>query len=150
MEETVYSDVSQLCSERLELADPAEHVILPDVISKEPLGPVVRLDDPRWRLLIQWVAFAMLNAEELGVNSGNVAEALLSTKPDVMRLVGKEGKFGEQLGLGSEWAADIVRLVGNYGEVYDRNLGIASRLAIPRGMNQLWSMGGIQYAPPIR
>jgi general L-amino acid transport system substrate-binding protein len=146
----VTSDVSQLYSERLKLPDAAEHVILPDVISKEPLGPAVRLDDPNWRLLVQWVHFAMLDAEELGVNSGNVEEALASKKPDVMRLVGSEGAFGEQLGLSKDWAVNIVRLVGNYGEVYERNLGTSSRLGIPRGMNQLWNRGGIQYAPPIR
>lgn len=144
------SDVSQLYAERLKLPDPAEHVILPDVISKEPLGPAVRLDDPKWRLLVQWVHFAMLNAEELGVKSSNIAEAASSKKPDVMRLVGADGKFGEQFGLSNDWALNIVRLVGNYGEVYERNLGTNSRLAIPRGINQLWSMGGIQYAPPIR
>jgi general L-amino acid transport system substrate-binding protein len=144
------SDVSQLYAERLKLADPAEHVILPDVISKEPLGPAVRLDDPEWRLLVQWVHFAMLNAEELGVKSTNIAEAAASSRPDVMRLVGRDGKYGEQLGLSNDWALNIVRLVGNYGEVYERNLGTSSRLGIPRGINQLWSMGGIQYAPPIR
>jgi general L-amino acid transport system substrate-binding protein len=144
------SDVSQLYAERLKLQNPADHVILADVISKEPLGPAVRLDDPKWRLLVQWVHFAMLDAEELGVASDNIDEALASEKPDVKRLVGTDGAFGEQLGLSKGWAVNIVRLVGNYGEVFDRNVGADSRLGIPRGMNQLWSMGGIQYAPPIR
>jgi general L-amino acid transport system substrate-binding protein len=144
------SDVSQLYAERLKLQNPADHTILPDVISKEPLGPAVRLDDPKWRLLVQWLHFAMLNAEELGVNSLNVDEAAASKKPDIMRLVGNDGKFGEELGLSKDWALNVVRLVGNYGEVFDRNVGAGSRLGIPRGMNQLWSMGGIQYAPPIR
>lgn len=148
--DVITSDVSQLYSERLKLNDHAEQIILPEVISKEPLGPVVRLDDPEWRLLVQWVHFAMLDAEELGINSGNIEEATASKKPDVMRLVGNEGAFGEKLGLSKDWAANIVRMVGNYGEVYERNLGTSSRLAIPRGLNQLWSMGGIQYAPPIR
>jgi general L-amino acid transport system substrate-binding protein len=120
------------------------------VISKEPLAPAVRESDPRWRLIVEWVHFAMLNAEELGVRSTNAAEAAASKKPDVMRLVGTEGKFGEQLGLSNGWALDIVRLVGSYGEVYERNLGAESKLGIPRGLNQLWSMGGIQYAPPFR
>ena len=146
----ITSDVSQLYSERLKLKDQAEQIILPDVISKEPLGPAVRLDDPKWRLLVQWVHFAMLDAEELGVNSGNIGEAAASKKPEVMRLVGNEGAFGEDLGLSKDWAVNIVGMVGNYGEVYERNLGASSRLGIPRGLNQLWSMGGIQYAPPIR
>jgi general L-amino acid transport system substrate-binding protein len=148
--DVVTSDVSQLYAERLKLENPADHVILADVISKEPLGPAVRRDDPNWRLLVQWVHFAMLDAEELGVNSGNIDEALVSKKADVMRLVGTDGAFGEQIGLSKDWAVNIVRLVGNYGEVFDRNVGAASRLGIPRGMNQLWNMGGIQYAPPIR
>jgi general L-amino acid transport system substrate-binding protein len=148
--DVITSDVSQLYSERLKLKDQAEHIILPDVISKEPLGPAVRLDDPKWRLIVQWVHFAMLDAEELGVSSANVGEATASKKPDVMRFVGNEGAFGEQLGLSKDWAVNIVRMVGNYGEVYERNLGTTSRLGIPRGLNQLWSMGGIQYAPPVR
>jgi general L-amino acid transport system substrate-binding protein len=92
----------------------------------------------------------MLNAEELGVNSKNIGEALKSKKPEVMRLVGTEGAYGDQLGLTKDWAARIIRHVGNYGEVYDRNLGENSQLKIPRGLNHLWSEGGIQYAPPIR
>jgi general L-amino acid transport system substrate-binding protein len=146
----ITSDVSQLYAERLKLEDPADHVILADVISKEPLGPAVRIDDPNWRLLVQWVHFAMLDAEELGVNSANIDEALASRKPDVMRLVGMEGAYGEKIGLSKDWVVNIVRLVGNYGEVFHRNVGAASRLGIPRGMNQLWNMGGVQYAPPIR
>jgi general L-amino acid transport system substrate-binding protein len=144
------SDISQLYSERLKLTDPDEQVILPDAISKEPLGPAVRQDDPQWALIVKWVHFALLDAEELGVSSKTVDEAVESTKPDVQRLVGAQGKFGEELGLPNDWAAKIVREVGNYGEIYDRNLGTLSKLGIPRGMNQLWNLGGIQYAPPIR
>jgi general L-amino acid transport system substrate-binding protein len=146
----ITSDVSQLYAERLRLAEPAEHVILADVISKEPLGPSVRQDDPKWATLVKWVHFALLNAEELGVGSETIEEALASRKPDVRRLVGIEDSFGEQLGLPKQWAADIVRLVGNYGEIYERNLGAGSELGIPRGLNHLWNRGGIQYAPPIR
>jgi general L-amino acid transport system substrate-binding protein len=146
----ITTDVSQLYSERAALADGDEHVILPDVISKEPLGPVVRQDDPKWRTLVAWVHNAMLNAEELGVTSERVDEAKASKKPDVMRLVGTEGGFGEKLGLSNDWAINIVATVGNYGESYERNLGVDSKLGIPRGLNQLWSLGGIQYAPPIR
>ena len=148
--EVFTSDVSQLYSQRIKLAKPDDHVILADVISKEPLAPVVRQKDDDWLLIVKWTVYAMLNAEELGVTSKNIDEAMKSTKPEVMRLVGTEGAYGEELGLSKDWAARIVRHVGNYGEVYERNLGAASKLGIPRGMNQLWSAGGIQYAPPIR
>jgi general L-amino acid transport system substrate-binding protein len=144
------ADVSQLFAIRLLLSKPDDHVILPDVISKEPLGPVVRQGDPQWFNVVKWVHFAMVNAEELGVTSKNIDEAMKSEKPDVKRLVGNEGRYGEQLGLTKDWAARIVRHVGNYGEVFERNVGVGSRLGIPRGINQLWSVGGIQYAPPIR
>jgi len=146
----ITSDMSQLYAERLKLADADEHIVLPDAISKEPLGPAVRMDDPDWALLAKWVYFALLNAEELGVASDTVDEALSSGKPEVRRLVGLEGSFGEEMGLTKDWAARMIKAVGNYGEIYERNLGVDSPLGIPRGMNQLWSRGGIQYAPPIR
>ena len=142
------SDLSQLYALRLRLAKPRDHVILPDVISKEPLGPVVRQSDLQWIEIVRWVHFAMINAEELGVSSRTIGQALQSQKPEVMRLVGTTGDFGEQIGLTNAWAANIIRSVGNYGEVFDRNLGAKSPLAIPRGLNQLWNAGGIQYAPP--
>ena len=144
------SDLSQLYALRLRLAKPRDHVILPDVISKEPLGPVVRQNDLQWIEIVRWVHFAMINAEELGVSSKTLGQALRSQKPEVMRLVGTSGNFGEEIGLSNAWAANIVRSVGNYGEVFDRNLGARTPLAIPRGLNQLWNAGGIQYAPPIR
>jgi general L-amino acid transport system substrate-binding protein len=144
------ADVSQLYAQRQILSQPDDHVILADVISKEPLAPVVRQKDDDWLLIVKWTVYAMLNAEELGITSKNIDEALKSSKPEVMRLVGTEGAYGEELGLTRDWAARIIRHVGNYGEVYDRNLGSGSKLGIPRGMNQLWSAGGIQYAPPIR
>ncbi|MGA8419745.1 MAG: amino acid ABC transporter substrate-binding protein, partial [Pseudolabrys sp.] len=144
------ADVSQLFAIRLLLAKPDDHVILPDVISKEPLGPVVRQDDVQWFNIVKWVQFAMVNAEELGVTSKNIDEALKSEKPDVRRLVGTEGNYGERMGLTKDWAARAIRLVGNYGEVYERTVGIGSALGIPRGINQLWSKGGILYAPPVR
>jgi len=146
----ITADVSQLFAIRLLLSKPDDHAILPDVISKEPLGPVVRQDDVQWFNVVKWVFFAMVNAEELDVTSKNIDEALKSEKPDVRRLVGTEGKYGERLGLTTDWAARIVRLVGNYGEVYKRTVGVGSGLGIPRGINQLWSKGGILYAPPIR
>jgi general L-amino acid transport system substrate-binding protein len=148
--DTLTADVSQLYALRLGLGKPGDHVILPDVISKEPLAPVVRQRDDDWMMIVKWTLYAMLNAEELGVTSQNIDEALKSKKPDVMRLVGTEGTYGEDLGLTRDWAVRIIRHVGNYGEVYERNVGAESRLKIPRGLNQLWSAGGIQYAPPIR
>jgi general L-amino acid transport system substrate-binding protein len=144
------SDVSQLYALRLQLANPRDHVILPDVISKEPLGLAVRQDDPQWAEIVKWVDFALINAEELGVGSKSVDEALKSQKPAVRRLVGAEGKFGEEIGLSPDWAVNVIRAVGNYGEIYERNVGSKSKLGIPRGLNELWNMGGIQYAPPIR
>jgi general L-amino acid transport system substrate-binding protein len=148
--EVLTSDVSQLYSVRLKLARPDDHVILPEVISKEPLAPVVRQGDDQWFNVVKWSLFAMLDAEELGVSSKSLAQALTSAKPDVKRLVGTEGNFGEQVGLTKDWAARIIALVGNYGEVFDRNVGTGSKLGIPRGLNGLWTNGGIQYAPPIR
>jgi len=144
------ADVSALFGIRLLLSKPDEHAILPDVISKEPLGPVVRQGDPQWFNIVKWVHFAMVNAEELGVTSKNIDEALKSEKPDVRRLVGTEGSYGERMGLTKDWAARVIKLVGNYGEVYERTVGVGSPLVIPRGINQLWSKGGILYAPPIR
>ena len=144
------ADASQLHGERVKAARPDDHDILPEIISKEPLGPVVRQDDFQWFNIVKWVHFAMLNAEELDVGAQNFAAASASTKPEVMRLVGTEGNFGEQLGLTKDWAARVLRLVGNYGDVYERNVGMKSRLGIPRGINQLWTSGGILYAPPIR
>jgi general L-amino acid transport system substrate-binding protein len=148
--DTFTADASQLYALRLKLAKPDDHVVLPDVISKEPLAPVVRQRDDDWMMIVKWTLYAMINAEELGITSANIDEALKSKKPDVMRLVGTEGAYGEDLGLSKDWAARIIRHVGNYGEVYERNVGTGSKLQIPRGLNQLWSTGGIQYAPPIR
>ena len=144
------SDVSQLYAQRTKLKTPRDHIILPDIISKEPLGPVVRQDDVKWLNIVKWTQFATINAEELGISHTNIDEAMKSEKPSVRRLLGLEGKYGEQLGLTKDWAARIVRLVGNYDEMFERNVGTGSKLGIPRGINQLWNKGGIQYAPPIR
>jgi general L-amino acid transport system substrate-binding protein len=144
------ADISQLYALRLNLGKPDDHIILPDVISKEPLAPVVRQRDDDWMMIVKWTLYAMINAEELGITSKNIDQALKSKKPDVMRLVGTDGAYGEELGLPKDWAARIIRHVGNYGEIYERNVGSGSKLGIPRGLNQLWSAGGIQYAPPIR
>jgi general L-amino acid transport system substrate-binding protein len=144
------SDTSQLYADRIGLTKPDDHVILPDIISKEPLGPVIREGDPQWLNIVKWTHFAMVNAEELGVSSHSMTEALSSKKPDVRRLLGTDADYGEKMGLTKDWAARIIRLVGNYAESFDRNLGVKTQLGIPRGINQLWSMGGILYAPPIR
>ena len=129
---------------------PEEHVILPEIISKEPLGPTVRHGDDQWFDLVRWTHFAMLTAEELGVTKANLNDQMKSENPDVKRLLGTEGNAGEQLGLTKDWAVRIIRHVGNYGESFDRNVGQGSPLKIARGLNALWTKGGLQYAPPIR
>ena len=144
------TDVSQLYAERLKLTNLNDHVILPEIISKEPLGPAVRHGDDQWFDIVKWVHFAMINAEELGVSSKNIDEALKSNQPEIRRLVGTEGAYGEQLGLTKDWVVRIVKQVGNYGESFDRNVGTGSKLGISRGLNRLWTKGGIQYAPPFR
>lgn len=144
------TDVSQLYALRLKLPKPADHVVLPDVISKEPLGPVVRQGDDNWLNIVKWSFYALVNAEELGISTATLDQAAQSAKPDVQRFVGSDGAYGEKLGLTKDWAMRIVKSVGNYGEVFERNVGAQSPLGIPRGINQLWSTGGIQYAPPIR
>lgn len=147
----VYSaDESSLYSARVLQARPAEHVVLPELISKEPLGPSVRQGDARWFTIVRWVHFALLNAEELGVTQANVDEMLDSANPEVRRLLGVEGDFGNGLGLDNGFAAKMVKAVGNYGEIFERNVGSDSRLKIARGLNNLWNRGGIQYAPPVR
>jgi general L-amino acid transport system substrate-binding protein len=144
------SDVSQLYAERLKLSNPAEHAVLPEVISKEPLGPMVRHGDDQWFDIVKWTLFAMVDAEELGVTKKNVDEMAKSDKPELKRAFGTDGNLGEQLGLTKDWLSRIVKAVGNYGESFDRNVGAGSKLGIARGLNQLWNKGGIQYAPPIR
>ncbi len=144
------TDASQLYSVRLKLVRPDDHVVLPEIISKEPLGPFVRHGDDQWFDIVKWVLFAMINAEELGVSRANVDEQSRSENPEIRRLLGSEGNFGEQLGLSKDWVQRIVRLVGNYGEVFERNVGQGSPLKITRGLNALWTKGGLQYAPPVR
>jgi general L-amino acid transport system substrate-binding protein len=144
------SDVSQLYAERLKLANPADHAVLPEVISKEPLGPMVRHGDDQWFDIVKWTLFAMVDAEELGVTQKNVDEMAKSDKPEFKRAFGTDGNLGEQLGLTKDWVSRIVKAVGNYGESFDRNVGAGSKLGIARGLNNLWNKGGIQYAPPIR
>jgi general L-amino acid transport system substrate-binding protein len=125
-------------------------VILPEIISKEPFSPAVRQGDDQWFNLVKWVNFVMLDAEEASITSANVDEQMTSDNPEAKRLLGVEGNFGEGLGLTRDWAYRIVKHVGNYAEVFNRNLGEGSPLKIKRGLNALWSHGGIQYAPPVR
>ena len=144
------TDSSGLYANRLTLKDQQEHIVLPEIISKEPLGAVVRHGDNQWGDVVSWALYATLNAEELGVNSKNAAGMRESDNPEIRRLLGTEGKFGEGLGLPDDWAYNIIANVGNYAEIFDRNVGKGSPLGIPRGLNAPWSQGGIQYAPPIR
>jgi general L-amino acid transport system substrate-binding protein len=144
------SDSSQLYAERIKLAEPEGTVILPQIISKEPLGPVVRQGDDLWANVVQWSLFAWLNAEGLGITQANVDEMRDSPNPQVRRLLGVEGDYGKGVRLGAIWAYAIVKYVGNYGESFERNIGVGSRLNIARGYNRLWTDGGLHYAPPIR
>jgi general L-amino acid transport system substrate-binding protein len=144
------TDASGLAAFRLKLPTPDDHMILPEIISKEPLASAVRKGDSQWATIVRWVHYAMVDAEEVGVTSKNVDEMLKSPNPEVRRMLGVEGKFGEGLGLSNNWAVEILKQVGNYGEVYERNVGAASPQKIPRGPNKLWSQGGLQYGPPIR
>ena len=144
------TDVSGLYAERLKLANPADHLVLPEVISKEPLGPMVRHGDDQWFDIVKWTLFAMITTEEMGVTQKNVDEMAKSDKPDFKRVFGTDGNLGEQLGLTKDWLSRIVKAVGNYGESFERNVGAGTKLGIARGLNNLWSKGGIQYAPPIR
>jgi len=145
------SDQSQLYAQRIKLAKPDEYVVLPEVISKEPLGPLVRQGDEEWFDIVRWTLFSMLNAEELGIDSKNVEQMAKNTKsPDVARLLGVEGEYGKDLKLPRDWAVQIVKQVGNYAEIFERNIGSGSELKIERGLNALWNQGGVQYAPPVR
>ena len=147
----VYSaDASALYATRLLLTNPDDHIVLPQVISKEPLGPVVRQGDARWFNIVKWVHFALLNAEELGITQSNVEAMADSENQDIRRLLGIDGEFGEGIGLDKAWAANVVAAVGNYGEIFDRTIGADSDLRFARGLNALWVNGGLQYAPPIR
>ena len=144
------SDQSQLYALRLRLSKPDGAMVLPEIISREPLGPVVRQGDDQWFNVVKWSLFAMVNAEEMGLSSDNIDSFKTSRNPAIRRFLGLEGPRGKGMDLNSDWAWQVVRQVGNYGEVFERNVGMASPLQIKRGLNALWSEGGIQYAPPIR
>ena len=144
------SDQSQLYALRLRLSKPDQAVVLPEVISKEPLGPLVRQGDDQWFNIVKWSLFAMINAEELGLTSANIDKSKSTSDPSVRRFLGIEGPKGKGMGLKDNWAYQVVKQVGNYGEIFDRNIGESSPLKIERGLNAQWSQGGILYAPPFR
>lgn len=144
------SDASQLYGLKTQLKDPNSAIVLPEIISKEPLGIAVRQGDDKWFKIVRWTEIAMLNAEELGITSKNVDEMLKSPNPDIQRLLGVTGDIGQNLGLDPKWAYNIIKQVGNYGESFDRNVGKGSPLGIERGLNALWKDGGLQYGAPIR
>nr|WP_290222909.1 amino acid ABC transporter substrate-binding protein [Trichocoleus desertorum] len=149
--DAVTSDRSQLLSRRSALPKPEEHVILTDVVSKEPLAPAVAAGDAKWNDAVRWAIYTLINAEEMGINSKNVTQLASSSKdPGVRRFLGAEGNLGEGAGLPNDFTVRIIKHVGNYGEIYDRNLGPQTKLNLPRGQNQLWNQGGLLYAPPFR
>ena len=150
------TDQSGLYAERLQLKNPEDHIVLPEIISKEPLGPVVRQGDDAWFNVIKWTYYALLTTEEFGITQANVEEMKASTNPEIQRILGVKNAdgsaagFGTGIGLGEEWIVQIVKGTGNYGEIFERNVGLNTPLKIARGKNALWSQGGLQYAPPIR
>ena len=144
------SDTSALFADKAKQTNPSEHVILPEIISKEPLGPAVRQGDDQWFLIVRWTLIVMIDAEEMGVSRDNVDAMVKSDNPRIKRLLGVDGNFGQMLGLQADWAYRILKFVGNYDDVFQRNLGEKSPLKIKRGLNALWTKGGLLYAPPIQ
>jgi general L-amino acid transport system substrate-binding protein len=145
------TDASGLAAERSVLKQPDDHIILPEIISKEPLGPLVRHGDNEWGDVVRWSLNAMVIAEEFGITSENVDKIKAeSTNPEIRRMLGVEGDMGQQLKVNPDWAYQIIKQVGNYGESFERNVGEKTPLHLARGLNQLWSKGGLLYAPPIR
>ncbi|MCW5700918.1 MAG: transporter substrate-binding domain-containing protein, partial [Rhodospirillales bacterium] len=145
------SDASQLATIRANSTqNPADYEILPEIISKEPLGPAVRHGDDEWFDVVKWSVYATLEAEEKGITSANVDDMLKSEDPNIQRLLGVTGEMGKKIGVDDKWAYNIIKQVGNYGEIYERNVGMKSKLELARGLNALWIEGGLMYAPPIR
>ena len=144
------TDHSALYAQRLKLTDPKGHVVLPEIISKEPLGPAVRQGDDQWGDIVAWAHYATVTAEELGVTSKNVDKMKSSKNPAIRRLLGLDGTFGTNMGIKNDWSYNIIKAVGNYGEIFERNVGVNTPLGIKRGYNAQWKDGGLQYAPPIR
>ena len=143
-------DVSQLALERSRFTSPGDHTILPDFVSKEPRGPAVPEGDEQWFTIVRWVLMALIAAEELGLTSANVDDAKASPVAEVQHFLGIDLQLGQGIGLAPDWAYQIVKQVGNYGELFDRNLGAKSDLKIDRGANDIWTRGGLMYAPPFR
>lgn len=143
-------DLVSLHGARLQLANPEANIVLPEIISKEPYGPVVLQSDARWLGIVKWVHFALLDAEELGVTSATVETMRTDADEDIRNLLGTDGAFGQGIGLSNDWALNAIKAVGNYGEIFERNLGSGSKLQMARGMNRLWTQGGLQFAPAIR
>lgn len=144
------TDRSGLAAQRTKMSKPDEHVVLPEIISKEPLGPLVRHGDSQWADIARWTHNCMVNAEEMGINSKNVDEMLKSTNPDIKRTLGVGSDLGKKLGIDNSWCYNVIKQVGNYAESYNRNVGPDTPLKLDRGVNALWTQGGIMYAPPIR
>ncbi len=144
------TDASGLAASRATYVDPSNWVILPEIISKEPLGPLVRQGDDEWADVVRWVGYALVAAEEYGITSENVEEMASSESPEVRRILGTEGNLGEKLGLDADWAKRAIAATGNYGEIFARTIGEGTASDIPRGVNALWTEGGLQYAPPFR
>ncbi len=144
------TDASGLAASRLELKEPDNNMILPEIISKEPLGPSVRQGDPQWFNVVKWVGYALLDAEELGVTQANVEEMKTSNNPEIRRLLGEDKDYGSSIGLSKDWAVNIIKAVGNYGEIFERNIGANTPLKIQRGQNALWTKGGLMYGMPVR
>jgi general L-amino acid transport system substrate-binding protein len=146
------TDASGLAAARAAFPNPDDHVILPEIISKEPLGPVVRHGDNQWADIVRWTYYALLSAEELGITSANVAElsAAAGTNPEINRLLGTEGEMGAMLGLNKDWAVKAISVSGNYGEIFEKNIGESTPIGLARGLNALWKDGGLQYSPPFR
>jgi len=145
------TDASGLAASRATMPDAENHIILPEIISKEPLGPLVRHGDNNWGDIVRWTYFALVTAEELGVTSANIDEvAATSTNPEVKRLLGLEGEMGAMMGLSNDFAKNAIKAVGNYGEIFEANIGSATPIGLARGLNALWTQGGLQYAPPFR
>ena len=144
------TDASGLAATRATFPSPSDHMILPEIISKEPLGPATRQGDDQWADIVRWVYNATVTAEELGVTSSNVDSMKNSNNPEILRMLGVEGSQGEELGLSKDWAYQIIKQVGNYGEIFERNIGENTPIGLSRGLNQLWTKGGLQYSPPFR
>jgi len=143
-------DASGLASRRADLGRPEAHLILPEIISKEPLGPMVPFGDPAWSNIVRWSLNCMINAEEMGIDSSNVGTFTTNPSPAAARLLGTEGEIGAKLGIDDNWCANIIAHIGNYAESFERNVGESTSLGLPRGVNRLWTDGGLLYAPPIR